>query len=705
MRAATLLAIALAPLAMHSIVEGCFIHSPLPVELIEDHITIDVTDQIAVKQYTCTFFNPNAQAVVGGTCYMEVEPGAQVDKMTLQLEGKEVQAEILDSEKAKKVFQEILNRGGSPALLEFYGNGLIKADVPRIAPHGKVTAVLRYTTILKSESGLFRMQVLNTNPKAWIKPLKKVTVNATLRSQKPLKSIYSPTHSVTVVRKDDFNAQVSFEQNDYLPRTPLALYWHVAEGEVGLSVLTYRDEEERGHFMLMMSPALEAVGLKIPAKEIVFCIDTSGSMIEDERLAQVKKALQHCVSKLGAEDKFNIVTFSTEAQAMSDGLVEAGAHRKRASAYIEKLIARGGTAIEEGLALSFGQFTNSAWPKMVVFLTDGAPTIGETDPDRLAAIARKLNASGARMFVFGVGNDVNTKLLDLLAQDHRGTCDYVLPKEDIERRVSEFYEKVASPVLSDVTIRFQDLKVEEVFPRRTPDLFKGQQIVLFGRYFVEDSTWAPEKKAIVSGKIDGREVSFEYTLSFPSQSSRNDFLPRVWAGRKVAFLLEEIRRNGTSKEMVDEVTRLAKQYGIVTPYTSYLVTQDMAPGASPSSFGYLKSREEWGDKAVLYSRRESELRDAKNGADFDAMTESSSGKSGAEIMQKMRTIGPKTFYSSGGVWYDSGYDPEKHKELIKVKLLGDDYKKLVEEQPGLARYLSLGKVVVLYRGKAYQVVE
>ena len=136
--------------------------APRPVAtVIEDHITINVKDQIAIKTYTCTFFNPNASAVVGGTCYMEVEPGAQVDRMSLRMGEKEVEAEILDSEKAKKVFQQILAKGGSPALLEFYGNGLIRAQVPRIPPNGKVTAVLRYTTILKSENGLFKCRVLN----------------------------------------------------------------------------------------------------------------------------------------------------------------------------------------------------------------------------------------------------------------------------------------------------------------------------------------------------------------------------------------------------------------------------------------------------------------------------------------------------------------------------------------------------------------
>lgn len=642
---------------------------------------------------------------------MEFEAGAQIDKLTLQLGDKEVEAEMLDAEKAKKVFQEIQARGGSPALLEFYGQGLIRAQVPNIPPQGTVVAKLRYTQVIKGESGLFRMQFLNTNPKAWLKPLKKVKVNAKLQMTQPLKSIYSPTHNVTVTRIDDHNATVTYEQDNYLPKSPMALYWHVAGGEVGVSTMTYRDEEERGYFMMMMSPTIDPASVPVLPKEIVFCIDTSGSMTEDNRLAQVQKALKYCLSKLAPQDRFNIVNFGTESASFREGLIPATPENiERAQAHVDKFKARGRTAIEEATTISLGMFTDTPDPKQLLFLTDGQPTEGELDPAKLCEIIKRKNAKGARLFAFGVGLDLNTKLLDMMALDNSGSADYVLPRENLEQRIVEFYDRTSSPVLSDIAVRFQDVKVEEIFPRRMPDLFKGQQIVLFGRYFVEDAggSWNPEREVIVTGKLAGKDVSFNYKLNFPSMNPKNDYLPRVWAGRKVGWLLDEVKRNGQSKEVVDEIVRLAKQYGIVTPYTSFLVTDDVRPGA-PADVYAAKARqalgaaESGGWRNADEAKKDRELAEEMRGVGMIELAASSSGRTDTQVMERMRLIGPKTFYNVAGVWSDSAYDPEKNKDVVTLKQGSDELVKLLEEKPALARYLSLGNVTVLYQGKVYRV--
>jgi Ca-activated chloride channel family protein len=691
--------------------QACFIHSPLPVELVEDHIVIDITDNIAVKSYTCTFFNPNNQAVVGGTCYMEFEAGSQIDKLTLKLDGREVEAEMLDAEKAKKVFAEIAAKGGKTALLEFYGQGLIRAEVPNIPPQGKVTAVLRYTQVIRSENGVHRMQFLNTNPKAWLKPLKKVKVDATIHSQHPLKSIYSPTHNVSVTRIDDFNAKVSYEQDNYLPKTPMALYWHVADGDLGVSALTYRDEEERGHFMMMVSPSIDPSTVPVLPQELVFCIDSSGSMVEDNRLSQLQDALKYCLGHLKPGDRFNIVDFGTEARAFREELVVASDENvKKAIAHVEKLKPRGRTAIEEAVTMSLGLFTDSKDARNLIFLTDGLPNEGEVDTDKLAEILKKRNTKGARMFTFGVGNEVNTRLMDMLALDSGGSSAYVMPKEDLTTRITDLYDRIANPVLTDVSVRFVDVKVEEVYPRRLPDLFKGQQIVLFGRYQVDDGNWTPERDVVVSGRLAGKEVSFTYKLAFPAQSSRNEFLPRVWAGRKVGHLMEDVKRNGQNKELMDEIVRLAKQYGIVTPYTSFLIAddapRDRAEMARRAGDAFKKVQEEgWGASSVRDAEAMQVLAGRANGAGNYEMAQESTGLGEEQVMMRMRIVGSKNFYNQGGVWTDSVFDPEKHKEIKALRVGSDEYVKLLEEKPGLAKFLSLGNVVVIYQGKAYKVTE
>ncbi len=702
MRYAAYLLACIGILGAEKIVDACFIHSPLPVELIEDHITIKVKDRIAIKTYTCTFFNPNRQAVNGGTCYMEVEPGAQVDNMKLRIGDHEVQADILDVEKAKKVFQEIIAKGGSPALLEFYGKGLIRAQVPKIPPMGKVTAVLQYTTILKSENGLFQLRVLNTNPKAMMKPLKRVTVHATIESNQPIKAVYSPTHPIDVVREGENSVVVSFEQNNYLPKSQMAIYWHVADGDVGVSSMAYRDGAD-GTFMLMMAPTVDAAGTRVLPKDLVLCVDTSGSMMDDQRLGQVKKALNYIIGRLAPEDRFNVVSFSTEARPFAVGLVLATTeNREKATKFVDDLSPRGATAIEEALERSLEMFDGQKRPRMLVFLTDGTPTIGETNPEKLLAKADRINKGKARIFAFGVGTNVNTKILDGLASNNGGTVDYILPKEDVTARVSNFYDRIASPVLSDIRIRFSDLDVRDVYPRRIPDLFKGQQIALFGRY--SGNSDAP-RTVVVTGTVQGKEVRHEYRLDFPDHAVSNDFLPRVWAGRKVAFLIEQVEKNGKNQEVIDEIVTLAKRYGIVTPYTSYLVAPD-APLSGPVASNLLRKRFASkgtaggvGDSAVEESSDMATLGAGRSAYELDKAAE----KKSRNAYRVMRTIGAKTFYFSKGVWQDAEYDKEKDKDIEKIKLASDAYMKLVKEIPGIVRFLALGKVIVSFEGTIYHI--
>ena len=206
-----------------SVSYACFMISPQPVQVWLDHITINITDQVATKTYDCTFKNPNPRAVVGGTCYMELEPGAQIDNMSVVIDGKEMKAEILDVEKAKQVFTDLVKNGGSPALLEYFGNQLIQTQVPRIAPNGLVKVKLTYTTVLKKRGDLIRLQMLNTNPKALMQPLKSVTVN--INSKEPIKNIYSPTHAINIVEKKGWDVAVEWKQEDYLPKHPFVLYY------------------------------------------------------------------------------------------------------------------------------------------------------------------------------------------------------------------------------------------------------------------------------------------------------------------------------------------------------------------------------------------------------------------------------------------------------------------------------------------------
>ena len=702
--------------------QACFIRSPQPVQVWLDHIDVKITDQVAVKTYDCTFLNPNPRAVVGGICYMELEPGARISNMSVVVNGKKSEAEILDVKKANKVFTQIVKEGGSPALLEYFGNQLIQTRVPKIPPRGTVTVKLQYTMVLEKKGDLVRLQMLNTNPKSDMKALKAASVKVSIRSQEPIKNIYSPTHAIKLTEDPDWDVVIDWSEKNYLPKNPFVLYYQISEQAVGASVLAHSELGEGGHFMLMLSPTMGkgkgALAEKdILPKDVVFCVDTSGSMLQGNKMEQARKALEYCLGNLRAKDRFNIVDFGTGVRTFArDGLVSADKdNRDRALAYVNKLSARGGTAMDEALGTSLNMLEESDRLKMILFATDGLPTIGERTPDTILGNMAKRNKKDVRMFVFGEGFDVNTKLLDLLALNHRGESEYILPDEDITKKISGFFDRVGSPVMTDLKVEIEGLDIKDVFPKKIPDIYRGEQVVVYGRY-----DGSGKKTVKVSGNFEGTTKTVEYSLEFPevSEDERNAFVPRLWAGQMVDYLLNEIRQRGEDKELIQEVTYLAKRYGIVTPYTSFLMVAENCNQPMAKQVAGFQSRlrvegnllgQAFGKTAVTNAWQQSRNRRnlAKNGAVAGYYTQvadalKQEGRAGTQAMAAVRYVNNRTFYNSGNVWYDSRFDVSKQGKVQNVTIGSTEYVKLLNDNPKLSKYMSQGEVVVELKGQWYQ---
>ena len=414
------------------------------------------------------------------------------------------------------------------------------------------------------------MLPLNTE-KFSAKPIKNVSVKVDLESKRPLKSIYSPSHSVEVKRDGPNRATVGYEASDVQPDTDFALYFAPEKDEIGVNLLTHRRSDEDGYFLLLASPGVDVKEKQVVMKDVAFVLDTSGSMA-GKKLEQAKKALQFCVENLNDGDRFEIIRFSTEVEPLFDKLVEATkANRTKAEDFIKDLKPIGGTAIDDALhkalALRPGEGDR---PFVVIFLTDGRPTIGTTDEDQIVADVKKASEGHTRIFCFGIGTDVNTHLLDRITEDTRAVSQYVLPEEDLEVKVSNFFSKIKEPVLANPTLKFTgDIRATKLYPSPLPDLFKGEQLVLVGRY-----SGKGDSAVIVEGTVNGTARKFTYEVKFPGESDENEFIPRLWATRRVGYLLDEIRLHGENAELRDEVTELARKYGIVTPYTAYLILED-----------------------------------------------------------------------------------------------------------------------------------
>lgn len=550
-----------------------------PLEVKYHHVTVQIIDQVAVTEVDQSFYNPNNQQLEG-TYLFPIPVGAQIDEFSMDINGKQVEAELLDADKARKIYEDIVRKARDPALLEYAGQGLFKARIFPIEPRSEKRIQLKYTQLLKSDSGMVQyLYPLNTE-KFSAAPLKSVSVKVALECRQPIKALYSPSHTVEIQRHGDNRAVVGFEARDVKPDTDFQFFFAPENAaDVGLNLLTYHDgrESDGGYFMLLASPSGQMSAEKIVAKDVVFVLDTSGSMADGNKIDQAKKALRFCLKNLNDADRFEIVRFSTETQPLFDKLVAASAaNLAQAEDFVQQLKPIGGTAIEEALVKALapaGTQGDRDRPYFVVFLTDGQPTVGSTNEDQiLASVSKALGDRSIRIFCFGIGTDVNTHLLDKIAEKTRAVSQYVLPNEDLEIKVSNFYAKISQPVLANLKLKVGgDIRLAKMYPGDLPDLFKGEQLVVFGRY-----TGAGDTAVTLAGTVNGQPRSFTYDAKFARQATEHGFIPRLWATRRVGFLLDQIRLHGESKELRDEVTELARKYGIVTPYTAYLIVEDEA---------------------------------------------------------------------------------------------------------------------------------
>lgn len=480
--------------------------------------------------------------------------------------------------------------------------------------------------------------------------------------------------------------------------------------------------------MLLLAPKAELDEKAVASKEVVFVLDTSGSMADDGKLEKARAALRFGVNALNARDRFNIVSFAGEEHLLSERLLNADANgKKQALEFIERLKATGGTNINDALLAAFNQLAGkqlptSERPQMIVLLTDGQPTVGTTSASKILSNAKEANRSNARLFTFGVGYDINTLLLDGLAGEGRGAVTYIEPKEDIEVKVSSFFSKVNYPVLSDLKLDWGGSETELLYPRALPDLFHGSQLVLVGRYRPK-----ADFKLTLTGKAAGRERRFVYgDLKFPETQRDHEFLAHLWAMRRVGHLLDQIRLNGENKELRDEIVALGTRYGIVTPYTSALVLE---PGMQVSQ-GLPRERQaefernsrrtvgggagRTADAVVITSGQaapvplgtisgEAAVKASKQKAE---MERSEVVVTNPSTNDAMRQVAGKTFYLREGVWTDSEFKSDAKLPEVSLKFASEEYFKLLNETPKLADFFALGqRVTVVWQGKVYRIVE
>jgi Ca-activated chloride channel homolog len=719
--------------------------------------------QVAKVQVSQSFVNTGSRQMEVSFVFPLPYDGA-VDQLTLLIDDKEVPAKLLDAKAARQLYEEIVRKNKDPALLEWMGTGLFKTSVFPVPPGAERKVTLRYSELCRQWDGLTDFIFPLSTAKYTSHPVEEIKFNLSIESDSEIKNVYSPSHSVDIKRPDDKHATISYTAKNTIPTDDFRLFYDVGKGIVGTRVVSYRPEaSEDGYFLLLTSPQIKASDER-PKKTVILALDRSGSM-SGEKIEQAKGAAKFVVNNLREGDLFNLIAYDSEIESWRPELQKfSDETRKSALGFIEGIYAGGSTNINGALSKALGQLQDSSRPNFVIFLTDGIPTVGETNEAKIVANAKSNNHVHARIFDFGVGYDVNSRLLDKLARENFGLTEYVRPNENIERAVAALYNRIGSPVMTDVKISvdLEGLKPEEgaavnrMYPKDVVDLFAGEQLVIVGRYKKSGAA-----KIKITGKAGDNEQKFDFPANFVERSDDQSqaFIEKLWAVRRVGEILDEIDLKGKNEELVKELVSLSLKHGIMTPYTSFLADENaqrhdgrlslsttanrlesldrsadgqygfdqrvakhelqgalQPAAAAPAQFGAAggfgggRGRSaggagEYSGGTIVNGAADRSISGTALQSENYYSAVSGAKDDAAKIAQNVRQIGNKAFYRRGDRWVDSAVTPEKEKQTVKLKRFSPEYFELVDKYGReAAKYLASDEpVTVELGGKIYEV--
>ncbi len=675
---------------------------PLQVRHLGVEVSLDGVH--ALTQVEQIFFNPGSRMEEGSYLF-PLPAGAHIESFSMFINGVETPAELLDAKKAATIYGEIVRKMKDPALLEYMGGSLFKAKVFPIEARSEKRIKLSYRQLVEVDDNLHRYTYPLRASRFAAEYIESFVFQASVSTNQPLKTLYSPTHQLAITRDGASKANLSLEAENYMPDRDITLLYSSGASALGMQALAHVSGGE-GFFWLSITPDLNTQ--RVSDKDLILVIDTSGSMA-GEKMEKARSALRFCVENLNQGDRFEMIRFSTEAESFSGNLLPASkANRQKALKFIEELQPIGGTNLEDALRKALALPCDSNRPTLIALITDGKPTIGMRDETRLIEMAAQSHTT-QRIFTFGIGQEINVHLLDKLSGRLGGWRTYAEPNEEIELKLSSFYRKIQSPVLTNLRLTISGVKTRALHPNKLPDLFLGLPLNVFGRF--ERSGPA---NIVLEGDLNGKKMRYEHRFVFPKKDTNHPFVPELWAQRRVGFLLDEIRLQGEDKELVEEVTGLAKKYGIVTPYTSYLILEDSAI-----------------EETTTVIRPKREERDALEKA-YRGMKQKSgyAGVSASESIQEMATAdslapapiiegeikkaprskvnvqqaGGRAFYLSENFWQDALLEGSKSLPEHEVAFASKAWFQLLEDHPQLKQILALGSHVrFVFDGHIYVV--
>lgn len=633
---------------------------------------------------------------------------AVANAFDLKVDGKALEGQVLTAIKAREIYQQLTRRLRDPGLLEHYGDALFRASIFPVPANGTVVATLVYTTMTGLEGDLAHVRIPLTAFRNGGIPIAKAHVKGSVTSDHPITSLYSPTMPITSLgsKQEGARHRATFQwsADGFRADSDFSLFSR-ARGEAALCdaiILSERpDAKEDGYFMAALQGIPQMHSTPEP-RDVVFVLDKSGSM-QGDKIAQAKKALQFMVERLRPTDRFNLVIYSNTVQLFQAGLQPASPDLVRAAvAHIETITAEGGTNIEGALSSGLGLFSDSSSVHQMIFLTDGLPTVGERDRHKLCEMARTSNKQQVRLVAFGVGFDVNGVLLDSLAVQNHGLSEYVLPGENIEERVPGFYQRMQNPLVTDAVVSFEGAHIHDTYPRHVGDLYEGERMLLVGRYRLPtavsgekpagDGAQNTAAKLIVTGKRRGEAVRLEFAmnLALQARAGEQEMVARMWAAKKVGFLVDEIRLNGHNQELVDAIVKIGTRFGILTEYTSFLAAEEtdlLAFGDNRLRAGIeLKDRGqvESGSAGVAQAFNSKK---AQRDQSLDSTANTWVGADGKNVqLEGVQCTNGFALWNRNGRWVDSSIP--KDAVVEDVELFSDAFFALLDKNPWLNRIVA-----------------
>ncbi|HEX6058314.1 MAG TPA: VIT domain-containing protein [Gemmatimonadaceae bacterium] len=701
-----------------------------------------------VLSYEVTEIFHNAGGRIGEADYLFPLPrDAAFQDLQLEIDGELVSGETLGAGEARRIYEEIVRRQKDPALVEWMGHGLLRTRIFPIAPGERKKVVVRFQMVAEREGDAVRVDyfrgsrfdeaALGTRRPGLGSPRPpaerrapsaegRVAFHLTIPRDAPYGDPYSPTHELEI-DDDRSSRKVSVRGN---AREVLILLPLRRQREASVAVLTHAARAGTGFTLIRLTPP--ASHARTMPRDVTLVLDVSGSM-RGRKLEQAKAAGRQLLATLDARDRFRLVRFSTDVESFRDGFVTATrASVRDAERWLDDLEAEGSTNISGALeeALDGDVAAERRAPsaegrphdrlELVLFLTDGAPTVGERDPAAIAELARRERGE-RRLFTFGVGADVNTALVEQLALEGRGTAHFVRPDEDVERAVGIVAARLRGPIATDLRLRADGVRLEQVMPNAPADLFAGEDLVVLARYQTRDDVSAARIR--FEGRSPDGAVRWETTARFPQLERDNAFIPRLWATRRVGWLSAERRRSGPNEEIDGEIRRLGETYGIPTELTSYLVLEpgmdDMrrrdVAGRVGGAVTRGSQRQAMGEQpmqleAIVTTGAASASAPTRNESDFAAAKAAAEQRAASSVAAvdsvaleavggapgESRRVGDRIFRLANGRWTDARYTSGM--TVRAVRPYSAAYFDLLRAIPELAEIFALGDQVLAAGG-------